>query len=241
MARYGLLGLLTLAFVMGCGDDDGSSDSGAEDASTDVANDDGGRDSGDDDAGDDDAGGEDAGGEDAGDEDAGDEDAATDSAMDVPAPVVCADNSGCADDEYCAGEFAMCGVEGACELRPEACEDVVNLVCGCDDTTYTNPCEAAAAGVRVISRGACPVACDLTPVGGCCFTDDDCGGSTVCRGAACVADGAGTCVAAPTGRQCWRNEDCALGQECDEPRRCRCGVDCGFPDEPGTCVTVAGP
>jgi hypothetical protein len=37
-----------------------------------------------------------------------------------------------------------------------ACDDVLEEVCGCDDATYENECEAAAHGVDVADDGACP-------------------------------------------------------------------------------------
>jgi hypothetical protein len=44
---------------------------------------------------------------------------------------------------------------GVCKPIPEICTDDVNPVCGCNGTTYSNACEAAAKGVSVQSQGAC--------------------------------------------------------------------------------------
>jgi hypothetical protein len=65
----------------------------------------------------------------------------------------------CPDGEFC--DFpsgAMCGAAdapGQCRTQPRACTREYNPVCGCDDQTYSNPCEAAAAGVSVQREGAC--------------------------------------------------------------------------------------
>ena len=65
----------------------------------------------------------------------------------------------CADDEFCSfAADAFCGAAdqtGTCEPRPEVCPDIFSPVCGCDDETYANACEANGAGVSVASEGEC--------------------------------------------------------------------------------------
>jgi hypothetical protein len=79
--------------------------------------------------------------------------------------------AGCDDGEYCNyPEDALCGAAdatGTCEPIPQVCTREYNPVCGCDDRTYGNPCEAAAAGVSVARSGECEQG------GG---SDDTCGG-----------------------------------------------------------------
>jgi hypothetical protein len=39
---------------------------------------------------------------------------------------------------------------------PQACDTVYDPVCGCDNATYGNACEANMAGISVYAEGACP-------------------------------------------------------------------------------------
>ncbi|MCE9578003.1 MAG: hypothetical protein K8W52_33030 [Deltaproteobacteria bacterium] len=120
---------------------------------------------------------------------------------DCLAPAICGGLRGaqCADGSYCHFPIeATCGAgdqTGVCEPIAEVCAADVAPVCGCDGTTYSNACQAAAAGVSVVSEGACPaVAC-----GG--RAGDSCDDSQYCefsRGAICGrADAQGTCAARP--------------------------------------------
>ncbi len=65
----------------------------------------------------------------------------------------------CAKGEYCAfATKANCGagdMTGTCATRPQMCMQLYKPVCGCDDTTYSNSCMAASAGVSVLHDGAC--------------------------------------------------------------------------------------
>jgi len=65
----------------------------------------------------------------------------------------------CDDGEYCNfSQDAQCGAAdqtGTCEPIPQVCTKELNPVCGCDDTTYDNPCGAAANGVSIAHPGEC--------------------------------------------------------------------------------------
>ncbi|MFM2418485.1 MAG: hypothetical protein RL385_3208 [Pseudomonadota bacterium] len=70
----------------------------------------------------------------------------------------------CGAKEFCAYPAeALCGAAdqtGTCAIKPEACAAFYKPVCGCDDKTYGNTCEANSAGVSVVSEGECAAAAD---------------------------------------------------------------------------------
>ncbi|HEX6374353.1 MAG TPA: hypothetical protein VFZ91_01400 [Allosphingosinicella sp.] len=61
--------------------------------------------------------------------------------------------------DFCKLPEGQCDVPdaaGTCTARPEVCIKPVIPVCGCDNKTYSNACEADAAGVSVRAQGECP-------------------------------------------------------------------------------------
>ena len=78
-----------------------------------------------------------------------------------PEPRSCGGFAGltCGAGEFCDYELAhMCGAAdhlGTCKRQPDACIALFDPVCGCDNNTYSNSCQANAAGVAVAREGAC--------------------------------------------------------------------------------------
>lgn len=106
----------------------------------------------------------------------------------------------CVAGEYCAFPVGDCRVPdagGTCAVPPTACPEFASPVCGCDEKTYGNACEAAAAGESVWYTGACKAkACG--PKLGTCRADLWCNWSA--PSTACGASGeAGVCESRPTG------------------------------------------
>jgi hypothetical protein len=97
-----------------------------------------------------------------------------------PCPVSCFDSAGCQMGEYCMYATGLCGAgpyppvaalapagaaapllvapTGTCQPVPEGCTDDYTPVCGCDNMTYGNACDAAAASMSVAYDGECMVA-----------------------------------------------------------------------------------
>ncbi|HEY6722891.1 MAG TPA: Kazal-type serine protease inhibitor domain-containing protein, partial [Polyangiaceae bacterium] len=121
----------------------------------------------------------------------------------------------CDKGEFCSyAADAMCGVAdatGTCEPKPEACDAIYAPVCGCDDRTYGNECEANLAGVSVASQGECEAPSNV------CGGDmgRDCAEGEFCNyppDAICGdADGTGVCEPLP--EACYAVHDPVCG--CD--------------------------
>lgn len=68
----------------------------------------------------------------------------------------CRTDSHCSDDDaFCDAPEGMCGGVGGCRSTGGSCDGSLNPVCGCNGSSYTNPCWARVAGTSVASVGEC--------------------------------------------------------------------------------------
>ena len=79
---------------------------------------------------------------------------------DDPAAAVACSEGGdeCAPGEFCLFDAGTCddpARQGVCAMRPDACAEIYEPVCGCNGQTYGNTCEANRAGVAIDHDGEC--------------------------------------------------------------------------------------
>ena len=70
----------------------------------------------------------------------------------------CFSNGDCSSNKYCAYEQGICGHKsGLCVAVPKdtLCTKQFHPVCGCDNETYGNSCEASAAAESIKYWGEC--------------------------------------------------------------------------------------
>ena len=101
----------------------------------------------------------------------------------------CNDNADCTT-AFCLRAPGDCDGKGRCSEKPEACDADYTPVCGCDNQTYSNECDAAAAGVSIATEGECTS-------GGACVSNYDCFDTEYCAKNTGDCEGTGTCETIP--------------------------------------------
>ena len=62
------------------------------------------------------------------------------------------------ENQFCKFAEGVCGQgdqTGTCAEKPDFCAEIYSPVCGCDNKTYGNECNAFGAGISVKSQGEC--------------------------------------------------------------------------------------
>ena len=75
-----------------------------------------------------------------------------------PPQAECSDTAECFEISptlFCQKDGGDCEGQGVCDSRPASCGSEADLVCGCNEITYLNPCQAARAGMSIFFFGPC--------------------------------------------------------------------------------------
>ena len=92
----------------------------------------------------------------------------------IPSNCDVATQAGCAAGQYCKSSAGLCYGPGACEAKPQMCNNMYSPVCGCNGKTFGNDCEAASTGQNVLAKGECVTGPQLKWFATC--------GDVVCKG-----------------------------------------------------------
>lgn len=149
----------------------------------------------------------------------------------------CSATKACANGQYCDIAAGACGAEGTCKDKPQDCDTAFMPVCGCDDKTYSNACEASAAGVGVKADGECeavdPNACKA----------EDCGPAPqlpnmLCADGQSMSGPTGRCIKGDDNSCAWEILDCPASERCGGIVGATCKDEefCALP--PGSCQSA---
>ena len=152
-------------------------------------------------------------------------------------------NLPCPEGKFCKQSPGVCDNEaslGLCMVEPEICTEIFFPVCGCDGTTYSNPCMADASGVSLDHFGECGAPC-CDP-----GAEPGVGGNPACfEGAACCADGQWQCNFGDGSSSCEMNggvceKVCGgiAGLPCGEGEFCRLNIGECCCDFQGVCEPI---
>jgi hypothetical protein len=155
---------------------------------------------------------------------ASDSNAPSDASADTSGVACSGKGTTCSSAEICTFPVGSCGVgSGTCQTKPSkgTCASLPeDKVCGCDGTSYTNPCFAALSGTSVKSSGTCaPSTCGngTCDVGENCSTcPGDCGACTGCGDGVCIkgVEDCVTCAMDCCATICTESTSCAGDMFC---------------------------
>ncbi len=67
----------------------------------------------------------------------------------------CGEDADCEEGQFCRFPRGACGGDGTCTAIPDLCSTQYDPVCGCDEETYSNTCEAFSYSMSIDYGGSC--------------------------------------------------------------------------------------
>ncbi len=103
----------------------------------------------------------------------------------------CVNSFQCSNKAFCEKANGECDLQGVCTDKPRSCPDVWDPVCGCDENTYPNKCEANRRGISLDYLGRCMPGVTQ------CYNNSECPTDSYCHKNINDCTSQGTCAPRP--------------------------------------------